>query len=67
MSTSATSLSLTIASNARMIARNGCSASRGTGAQLPWNAQAEGGNPVTFFELKGMAEQEGREDDAVKR
>ena len=24
-----------------MIARNGCSASRGTGAQLPWNAQPE--------------------------
>jgi uncharacterized protein YnzC (UPF0291/DUF896 family) len=27
----------------------------------------ERGNPVTFFELKALAEQEGREDDAVKR
>ena len=25
---------------ALMIARNGCSASRGTGAQLPWNAHS---------------------------
>lgn len=31
-----------------MIARNGCSASRGTGAQLPWNAQTltEEGFPI---------------------
>ena len=33
-----------------MIARNDCSASRGTGAQLPWNAHATlGGHPETHI------------------